>query len=236
MACNITHRRTVLCTAAIGLALGAMACVPAISSIAPVGLQPVPPDTVASWLQAYRPAGRVRYDMKWRFVTQKGTTAGRAAVRIAPPDSARFDYRGPFGKSGAAMILADSAVWAVPEKDTRDLLPAAPLFWAALGVPRMPPGDAELYARWHTAPRAWRYVAGRDTMDFVEIGSGPDGLLTEVRREGRIIASTEVHFQPGSRVPIEARLRFPQDGSALLLTVEGVENVAGFDANTWRRP
>ena len=221
---------------ALGLALGALACIPAIHSIAPVGLEPVAPDTIKAWLNAYQPTARVRYDMKWRFITQKGATAGRAAVRIAPPDSARFDYRGPFGRSGAAMILADSALWAVPEKDTRDLLPAAPLFWAALGAPRMPGRDAELYARWRTGPKAWRYVAGRDTMDFVEIGSAPERLLTEVRREGRIVASAEVRFRAGSRVPQEARLRFPQDGSALLLTVEGVENVASFEASTWRRP
>jgi hypothetical protein len=222
--------------AATGLALGALACAPAIRSIAPLGLEPVSSDTLQAWLRSYQPGARVRYDMKWRFVTQKGSSAGRAAVRIAPPDSARFDYRGPFGKSGAAMIVADSALWAVPEKDTRDLLPAAPLFWAALGAPRLPPQDAGLYARWRTGTRAWRYAAGRDTMDFVEIGAGPEALLTEVRRQGKIVASTEVHFRPGSRVPLEARLRFPQEGSALLLTVEGVENVASFDANTWRRP
>jgi hypothetical protein len=73
-------------------------------------------------------------------------------------------------------------------------------------------------------------------MDFVETGSGPEGLLTEVRRGGKIVASAEVRFQAGSRVPVEARLRFPQDGSALLLTVQGVEKVADFDPIIWRRP
>jgi hypothetical protein len=201
-----------------------------------VGLEPVAPDTIAAWLRAYQPTTRVRYDLRWRFITQKGSSAGRAAVRIAPPDSARFDYRGPFGKSGAAMILGDSALWAVPEKDTRDLLPAAPLFWAALGAPRSPQRDAALFARRGADGRAWRYVAGRDTMDFVETGTGPDRLLTEVRREGKIVASTEVRFQAGSRVPLEARVRFPQDGSALLLSVVDVERVTDFDPVTWRRP
>lgn len=236
MHCTSGRRPTPFRSLAVSLALGALACTPRIHSIAPLGLEPVTRDTVEAWLRVYQPGARVRYDMKWRFVTQKGTTAGRAAVRIAPPDSARFDFRGPFGRSGAAMIVADSALWAVPEKDTRDLLPAAPLFWAALGAPRMPGRDAALYARWRTGGRAWRYVAGRDTMDFVEIGAGPEGLLTEVRRDGKIVASTEVHFRTGSRVPLEARLRFPQDGSALLLTVEGVENVANFEASVWRRP
>lgn len=221
---------------AVTAALGALACVPAIHSIAPLGLEPVAPDTIAAWLHAYQPATRVRYDLRWRFVTPKGSTAGRAAVRIAPPDSARFDYRGPFGKSGAAMILGDSALWAVPEKDTRDLLPAAPLFWAALGCPRLPARDAALYARWRTGSRAWRYVAGRDTMDFVESGPGPEKLLTEVRRGGEIVASAEIRFQAGSRVPSEARLRFPRDGSALLLTMQGAETVADFDPVIWRRP
>ncbi len=221
---------------AVVLALGLPACVPALRSIAPVDLEGVPRDTIEAWLVAYRPTGRVRYDMKWRFVNQKGSTAGRAAVRIAPPDSLRFDYRGPFGRSGAAVIIADSALWAVPERDTHDLLPAAPLFWAALGAPQPPSAETELFARWRAGPRAWRYVAGRDTMDFVEIGPGPDGLLTEVRRDGKIVASTEVHFRPGTRLPLDARLRFPQDGSALLLTVEGIESVAVFDSITWRRP
>ena len=69
------------------------------------------------------------------------------AVRIAPPDTLRFDYRGPFGRSGAAVIVADSALWVVPQRDARELLPAAPVFWAALGIPQPPPRDARLSGR-----------------------------------------------------------------------------------------
>lgn len=221
---------------ALALTLGLAACAPRLASIAPTGLAPVARDTIDAWLAPYRPSGSVRYDLRWRFATQKGSTAGRAAVRIAPPDSVRFDYRGPFGRSGAALIVADSAQWTVPERDTRELLPAAPLFWTALGIPQPPPDAAELFARTREGEHAWRYVVDADTMEFVEAGPGPDRLLTEVRREGRIVASTEVRFQPGTRVPLEARLRFPQDGSVLILTVEGKQNVAAFDPSTWRRP
>jgi len=70
----------------------------------------------------------------------------------------------------------------------------------------------------------------------VEVGPGPERLLTEVRREGKIVASTEVRFRPGGRLPLEARVRFPQDGSALILSVEAVERVDAFDPSTWRRP
>jgi len=221
---------------AVALAPVLGACTPRLKSIAPAGLARAPRDTITAWLASYRPAGPVRYDVRWRFANPKGSTAGRAAVRIAPPDTLRFDYRGPFGRSGAAVIVADSALWVAPERDTRELLPAAPVFWAALGIPLPPPDDALLSGRGAADGRVWRYVSEADTMDFVEVGPGPERLLTEVRRNGKIVASTEVRFRPGGRAPLEARVRFPQDGSALLLTVEGVENVAAFDPGTWRRP
>jgi hypothetical protein len=191
---------------------------------------------VSAWLAPYRPTGPLRYDLKWRFVNQKGSTAGRAVVRVAPPDTMRFDYRGPFGRSGAALVVGDSVLWAVPEKDTRDLLPAAPLFWAALGMPRPPPADAALFGRTQQGEHVWRYVAASDTMDFVEAGAGVAQLLMEVRREGRIAASLQLTFRPGTRVPGETRVRFPQDGSALIFTIEGIQHVAPFDPSTWRRP
>lgn len=215
---------------------GLAACASGLKSIAPSGLEPAPRETIEAWLVSYRPAGPVRYGLRWRFANPKGSTAGRAAVRIAPPDTLRFDYRGPFGRSGAAVIVADSALWAAPERDTRELLPAAPLFWAALGIPQPPPEAALVSGRAAAGGRAWRYVAEADTMDFVEIGPGPERLLTEVRRQGKIVASGEVRFRPGGRAPLEARVRFPQDGAALIFTVEGIESVAAFDPSTWRRP
>ena len=221
---------------AVALAPVLGACTPGIKSIAPSGLAAAARDSVAAWLATYHPTGPVRYDVRWRFVNQKGSTAGRAAIRIAPPDTLRFDYRGPFGRSGAAVIVADSALWVVPERDTRELLPAAPVFWAALGMPQPPPQDARLSGRGAAEGRAWRYVSEADTMDFVEVGPGPAQLLSEVRRNGKIVASTEVRFRPGGRSPLESRVRFPQDGSALLLTVERVESVDAFDPGTWRRP
>ena len=211
-------------------------CVPGIRSIAPTGLEPVGRDSVTAWLTPYRPASPLLYDLKWRFVNQKGSTAGRAAVRVAPPDTMRFDYRGPFGRSGAAVIVGDSVLWAAPEKDTRDLLPAAPLFWAALGMPQPPPPDAALSGRARPDGHVWRYAATKDTMDFVETGTGVTRLLMEVRRAGRIVASLQLTFRPGTRTPTETRLRFPQDGSALILTVEGIQRVAPFDPSTWRHP
>lgn len=221
---------------ALAVAILALAgCSAHLTSIAPTGLIPVAGESLRSWLLAYQPQGRVRYDLRWRFVNPKGATAGRAVVRIAPPDSLRFDYRGPFGRSGAAMIVGDSARWVVPEKEAGDLVPAAPLFWAALAIPQPPPEHAAIWARSQPA-HAWRYAVGPDTMDFVEVGSGPQRLLVEVRRQGQMVASVEVKLKPGTREPLESRIRFPQDGAALIFSVVTSASVAAFDDATWRRP
>ncbi len=217
------------------LSLALPGCSAHLTSIAPTGLIPVAGESLRSWLVAYQPQGRVRYDLRWRFVNPKGATAGRAVVRIAPPDSLRFDYRGPFGRSGAAMIVGDSARWVVPEKEAGDLVPVAPLFWAALAIPRPPPEHATISARSQPG-RAWRYVVGPDTMDFVEVGSGPQRLLIEVRRQAEMVASAEVKLKAGTREPVESRIRFPQEGAALILTVVRSAYVAAFDEDTWRRP
>lgn len=217
------------------LVLALAGCVPGPPSIAPTGLMPVSRDVVATWLAGYAPAAGRRYDLRWRFLTPKGSTAGRAAVRVKAPDSLRFDYRGPFGRSGAAVLVGDSALWAEPEQDARNLIPMAPLFWAALGLPLAPPGEAGLFARPNGAGRAWRYVARGDTMDFVEVGEGPERLLTELRRE-RILATTEVRFRPGSRIPFEGQMRFPPAGTLFTFTVEALDSTATFEPGIWRRP
>ena len=118
----------------------------------------------------------------------------------------------------------------------RDLLPAAPLFWAALGILRPPPAEAALFGRAGVAQHVWRYAMARDTMDFVEAGPDAARLLMEVRRAGRIVASLQLTFQPGTRRPGETRVRFPQDGSALIFTVEGITHVAPFEPSTWHHP
>src|SRR5205085_2537672 len=70
--------------------------------IAPAGMAPIPAATVREWVSGYQMKTPGRYDLRWTYRTQKGAAKGRASMRIAPPDSLRFDFRGPFGKSGAA--------------------------------------------------------------------------------------------------------------------------------------
>lgn len=155
-------------------------------------------------------------------------------MRVAPPDSLRFDYRGPFGRSGAALLLGDSVVWAEPEKDVRELIPLAPLFWAALGIPLRPAETASVLAREDAGWQAWRVIAGADTLDLVHFPSGPARLLTQLRQHG-IAAATEVRFGE-TGLPLQGQMRFPRDGSAFIFTIEAVDSTVVFDAATWRHP
>ncbi len=211
------------------------ACARGPASIAPRGLEAAEFEVVRDWLSNYLPESPRRYELRWRFHTPKGSTAGRAAVRVSPPDSLRFDYRGPFGRSGAAVVVGDSALWAEPEEETGELVPIAPLFWAALGLPPEPPPRAQVFAREGPSGRAWRYVLDGDTLDFVEVGQVPERLLSQLRR-GRILATATVRFRPQSRLPIEGEMSFPPERALFRFTVETIESVASFDPSIWRRP
>lgn len=211
-----------------------LSCAAGIASIAPEDLAPAVSGLARAWQAQFVPDGYRRYELRWRFFTPKGSTAGRAVVRIAPPDSLRFDYRGPFGRSGAALLLGDSLVWAEPEKDVRELIPMAPLFWAALGIPLAPSESSTILTRQDANQRAWRVIASTDTLDLVHFPHGPARLLAQLRREG-IAATTEVRFG-AIGVPTQGKMRFPRDGAAFIFTVERVDSTAVFDAATWRRP
>lgn len=208
-------------------------CGPRLASIAPVGLAPIERSVVAEWQAAFVPPGPRRYDLRWRFLTPKGSTAGRAAIRVAPPDSLRFDYRGPFGRAGAAVLVGDSVIWAEPEKDVRALIPLAPLFWAALGMPLAAPEESVLWGLDGQDRRAWREILSPDTIDVVHVRIAEARLLTQLRRGG-IAAATDVRFADG--IAIQGEMRFPPDGVAFVFTIEGVDTTVAFDAATWRRP
>lgn len=218
------------------MAVGVAACTAGLRSIAPTGLTPLAPDTARAWAAALAPTGSVRYDLRWRYTTQQGSSAGRAAVRVAPPDTLRFDYRGPFGRSGSALIVGDVVIWAQPEEDARSLLPAAPLFWAALAIPQPPPAGADVYGRRWEHQVAWRYVTGTDELDYiVRRSTSPGELLAELRSADRIVGATTARFETGGAHPREARIVFPGDAALFTFTVEAVDTLATFGPETWSR-
>ena len=98
-------------------AMMASACARGPAPLAPEDLPEISRTEVSAWVDGYVPPRAQRYDLRWTYETQKGKARGRAAVRFVPPDSIRFDYRGPFGRSGAAMVVGERVVWAEPDEE-----------------------------------------------------------------------------------------------------------------------
>jgi hypothetical protein len=206
------------------------------ASIAPANLAPLAPESVATWAAPLQPRVPLHFDLRWRFENRNGRAAGRAAVRFAPPDTLRFDYRGPFGRSGSALVVGHEAVWAQPEGDFRSLIPVAPVLWASLGIAQPVPGGVEVLGREEPTWRAWRFVDGNEETDFIHQRDTPSRLLAELRRDGRVIAVATVELAAPAGPPTRADMRFPRDGSRFSLTVHRVDTVAPFAPETWRRP
>jgi hypothetical protein len=192
--------------------------------------------TASSWVAELEPREATRYDLTWTYTTQRGSARGRAAVRLAPPDSLRFDYRGPFGRSGAALVIGDGVVWSEPEEDVSQLIPVAPLFWAALGVARGAPPGAEIFGSESSSRRVWQYVSGGDTLSYVVTREPPYRLQAEMRQFDAVVGAVELLFDESTRVPVEATMSFPQSASLFLLSVENAETVSSFGPETWKRP
>lgn len=205
-------------------------------SIAPEGLVPVSPDSVALWVQEFTPSSRVRLNLGWRYENDRGSYGGKAAARIAPPDSVRFDLRGMFGRSGSALVIGSDAIWSRPEGDFKDILQSAPLFWAALGAPIRPPEGAATFGSRTTERRAWRYVVGPDTFDFIDLRTRPKPqLLAEMRRRGQIVGLVSTQFDPSGVRLVSARVDFPLTESRFSISVEAVDSTERFP-ETWQRP
>jgi hypothetical protein len=221
--------------AVVGLLLLA-ACQRGPKPIAPAGMTPLPASTVREWVAGYRPKTPVRYDLRWTYRTQRGAAKGRASMRVAPPDSLRFDFRGPFGKSGAAVVIGDSGLWSKPEGDFQDMLRSAPLFWAALGLPQPPQPRAAVLGLDSPERRAWRYAAASDTFDFVEVRQTPKRILGEMRRGGRTIGVSDATFDPAGTHVVAAQLDFPIENSRFNFTVDSVSQTEAFESDIWRQP
>ncbi len=222
-----------VCLTAGGLCL-LTGCTPRLSSLAPQGFVPAERDLVVGWVAEMTPSRPRLYQIRpWRFQNQQGSAAGRASVRIVPPDSLRFDYRGPFGKSGNAALVGDSALWMTSE-DFEGLVTYAPLFWTALGMPPVPPDTAALFSLIGDDFRAWRYVLAQDTLDFVLRGSPAVSLLGEIRRQGQVLAQATVELDTITGLVTRSKIDF-YNISRFEFTVQSVDTLASFDPTVWQR-
>lgn len=172
--------------------------------------------------------------------------AGRGTVRVAPPDSLRFDYVGPLGLgSGAAVVIGDSVLWADPDKDFRSLVPAIPMLWAAFGMVRPPAADATVLGATlgggdslthrGVARTVWRFAQAEDTLDYMVTDSAGQGsrLEAEWRRRGKMVARSRTQLDALVRAA-NARIDFPEASARFELTVVLVDTAQVFAPALWR--
>ncbi len=230
---EVIFRARLLSLAAGGLGLLA-GCTPRLGSMAPQGFVPAEWDLVAGWVAEMTPSRPRLYEIRpWRYRNEQGSAAGRASIRIVPPDSLRFDYRGPLGWSGNAAIVGDSALWMTSE-DFEGLITYAPLFWTALGIPPVPPDTTPVFSLIGDDFRAWRYILAQDTLDFVLRGSPAVSLLGEIRRQGQVLAQATVKLDPITGLATQSKIDF-YNISRFEFTVQSVDTLASFDSTIWQK-
>ncbi len=204
--------------------------------LVPQPLAPADRDSAVAWTRATLPTHHTAIRFRWKYQDDQKRWGGRGQARVAPPDSLRFDYVGPLGLgAGAAAIVADSAIWADPEKDFRSLIPAVRMLWAALGIVRPPAPNATVFGGGggDSSVRIWRFAQDGDTLDYRETRGGARVLEAEWRREGKVLARSRTEFD-AQRMPARARMDFPEERARFELTVVMVDTAAVLDPAIWR--
>jgi hypothetical protein len=221
---------------ALGVLGTQWACGVKVEELAPSGLPPVSRAQVSEWVSSFIPTVALRYDLRWTFQTQQGSVRGRAAVQFVPPDSVRFDYRAPFGQSGAAVIVGDDIIWSRPEEDVDRLIQTAPLFWAALGFPRYPAPAASVTGTAEGNQYRWRYALLGDTLTYAALRQPGGSLQVDMRHMADVLGTVEVAFADSTLQPASARMLFPGSASLVIFTVEAIDTLGSVDSSIWMEP
>jgi hypothetical protein len=186
--------------------------------LVPVGAQPVSESEVAAWVASTLPTDPQLHRFKWLFRDERGSAGGRGSVRIAPPDSLRFDVAGPFGSGAAsAVVVGDQALWTEPADAIARLVPNYPLMWAMFGVARLPPSPVTLRGVSDGPTTAWEYAGRSDTVVYARTTGDPGRFVAEVRRAGNLLGRAETTTSADG-YPLKARLTVPDPPSQLDLT------------------
>ncbi len=200
------------------LGLVAAGCRSEPGPLVPKGTQPVSEETVAAWVSSTLPSDHHVYRFKWLLRDERGSAGGRGSVRVAPPDSMRFDVAGPFGSGAAsAVVVGDTALWTNPADAISRLVPNFPLMWAMFGIARLPDDGVALHGLTHDATRAWQYAGSADTVEYAVTSGNSGRLIAEVRQSGKLFGRAETTLASDG-TPLKARLTVPSAPAQLDLT------------------
>jgi hypothetical protein len=222
--------------AALGfyLALGMAGCTRSAGApVVPVAAQPVSLEQVRAWVAATEPVGNRLHRFKWLFQDERSSAGGRGSVRIAAPDSLRFDVSGPFGAgSGAAAIVGEAPLWIEPPDALDKVVPSHPLLWAMFGVARLPRESAALRGLADGNTTAWEYVSGPDTVEYARTTGSAGRLITVVRQAGKIVGRAETRREADG-MPVSARLVVPEAPARLDITFTASTRPSEFPSDIW---
>lgn len=204
--------------------------------VLPVGMAPAALADARSWTATTRPEDNREIRFRWQLRDESGSFGGRGRARLALPDSLRFDVQGALGMGhAAAFVSGDTALWADPEEDVRKLVPNYPLFWAMLGIARVPSGGGDVRRIADGTVMAWQFASGGDTVEYVR-ETGPAGrLIAEVRQRGKRLGRVETKFGPDG-LPASSRLVVENRPARLDLTFYQNAKARPFAPDTWTRP
>ncbi len=216
-------------------ACAVLAACPRVAPLVPMPLGAGNRDSAAVWSLATEPHTHMAIRFRWKYQDADKRWGGRGQARIAPPDSLRFDYVGPLGLgAGAAAVVADSTIWADPEKNFRSLVPAVRMLWAGLGIVRPPRPDATVFRGGgpDSSFQIWRFVQDADTLDYRQTRSSPGVLEAEWRQQGKVLARSRTELDARGR-PASARIDFPEGRARFEFTVVAIDTTAAFDPAIW---
>lgn len=202
----------------------------------PAPLQPTERPRVAAWSSERALTGSSRIRFRFTYLEEGASAKGRGAVILVAPDSLRLDFAGALGSGrSAAMVLGDSAVWAEPADRIEQLVPEYPILWAMVGRIRPPERIDAVTAAESPGLRAWRYVTGADTLDFILAGAMRPSLTLDIRRGGRRVGRVHTVLDEQGH-PVSTRLEVPSRPARLDLRFYDLTVPFATDSTTWNKP
>jgi len=207
--------------AAVSAVVIAVACAPRIQPLP--GVAPTNPSLPAFDLS---PTPE-KLTFNWELNDNSIVARGDGVARLGPPDHARVDLflGGGFGAAASAVLVGDSLI-VPPGARGLELIPPAPLLWAALGRLALP-SSADTIARMEGStiradlgnPVAWRVVFEQGRLSRVE-------RVSEGRVREWVTRTSDGHI----------RYHNESDRRTLDLVITTSNDTEPFDAAIWSFP